>query len=343
MNITTRLFLSFILIAVLPQALIGFMSLNQMQTVSHLTVEESTLAMKQLGEEAIRQKALDVAKQVELYLEAHPDLLDDPSRMMADPELAKVAVQPVGATGYTAVYDSSGVVYFHSNPALVNQNMETLSGALPAFWEIFSASLGGNMVGSYYDWTDPDGSIRQKYMQCVPVNTTRFRVAATTYIDEFYQPIQTTETQAALILERSRFQLLFSLLLVALAAIGLAIWFSSTISRPIGEIVNGFRAVEQDSYDSLKLEGIVERKDEFGWMARVFIQMANQVYAREQSLKEQVAYLRIEMDEAKRSIQVQEITETEYFQDLLSKVDELRRKHNDSSAGKQGALPEDSS
>ncbi len=333
MNITTRLFLSFILIAVLPLALIGFIGLTQMQTMNRETIAESTTAMKKLGEDAIQQKALDVAKQVKLYLEAHPDLLTDPAKMMADAELAKIAVQPVGETGYTAVYDSTGVTYFHSNPALVGQNMETLAAKLPAFWAIFSASLDGTVVGSYYDWVDPDGSVRQKYMQCVPVEGTPLRVAATTYIDEFYQPIQSTEAQAGLIFARSRSQLLVSLLVVGLVAVGLAIWFSSVISRPISSLVNGFKAVEEDAYDSIKLEGIVERRDEFGWMARVFVQMAKQVYTREQALKQEVAYLRIEVDEANRSIQVKQITETEYFQGLLKKVHAMRKKRSSGADG----------
>lgn len=325
MNIITRLFLSFILIAVLPMGLIGFIGLRQMQTMNLETIAESTTVIRKLGEDAIQQKALDVAKQVELYLESHPDLVTDPTRMMADAELGKIAVQPVGETGYTAVYDSTGVTYFHSNPALVGQNMETLAEKLPAFWAIFSASLDGSEVGSYYDWADPDGTIRQKYMQCVPVYGTQLRVAATTYIDEFYQPIKSTEAQAMLIFEKSRTQLLVSLLVVALIAVGLAVWFSSVISRPIGSLVNGFRAVEEDAYDSIRLDGIVERKDEFGWMARVFIQMAKQVHAREQALKQEVAYLRIEVDESKRNIQVKQITETEYFQDLMKKVSDLRK------------------
>jgi HAMP domain-containing protein len=327
-NITTRLFLSFVLIAVIPLSLIGFLGLSQMQAMSRQTVDEGTAAMKKLGEDAIQQKALDVAKQVELYFEAHPDLVTDTAKLMADPELGKIGVQPVGKTGYTAVYDSSGVTYLHSNPALMGQNMEMLAEKLPAFWALFSASLDGSVVGAYYDWADPDGTIRQKYMQCVPVGGTQYRVAATTYIDEFYQPIKSTETQAALILEKSRFQLLVSLLVVALLAVGLSVWFSGIISRPISALVEGFRAVEEDASDSVKLDGVVERKDEFGWMARVFVQMARQVYSREQTMKEQIAYLRIEVDESKRSVQVQQITETEYFHDLVKKVNELRKKRS---------------
>ncbi|MBN2387838.1 MAG: hypothetical protein JXB85_12540 [Anaerolineales bacterium] len=332
MNITVRLFLSFVLIAILPLSLVGFLGLAQMQVISQQTVDETTAAMQRLGEEAIRQKAIDVARQVALYLDAHPQLLEDPDRLMADMDLAEIAVQPVGMTGYTAVYDSSGVTYFHTNPALVDVNMETLAQELPEFWALFSASLDGSSVGSYYDWADPEGTIREKYMYCVPVGETSLRVAATTYIDEFSQPIVLTQTRAALILEKSRFQLLLSLLLVAGLAVALALGFSGTISRPIHSLVNGFRAVEEDDYQAIRLERILDRKDEFGRMARVFMGMADQVQERVQTLKNQVAYLRIEVDEAKRSIEVRQITETEYFRDLTKKADQIRRRR---SSGKK--------
>ena len=334
MNITTRLFLSFILIAILPLSLIGFMGLSQMQAISQETVEESTAAMRSLGEESIRQKALDVAAQVALYLEAHPDLAGHPGLLMADEDLAAIAVQPVGLTGYTAVYDARGVTYFHVNPSLVNFDMAQLAETLPEFWAIFSASLDGSAVGSYYAWAEPDGSLRDKYMYCVPVSGSDLRVAATTYIDEFSQPITLTETRAALILERSRVQLLISLLLVGGLAFALAIGFSSTISRPIQTLVNGFKAVEGEDYQAIRLESVVDRRDEFGHMARVFQRMAAQVSERVETLKNQVAYLRIEVDEAKRNIEVRQITETEYFQDLVQKASGMRGKK---SPGKKGS------
>jgi methyl-accepting chemotaxis protein len=253
---------------------------------------------------------------------------------MADTDLAAIAVQPVGLTGYTAVYDASGITYFHANPALVNFNMELLAEDLPEFWAIFSASLDGSSVGSYYEWAEPEGSIRDKYMYCVPVAGSSLRVAATTYIDEFYQPITLTETRAALILERSRVQLLVSLLLVAVLAFALAVGFSSTISRPINALVTGFKAVEQDDHQAIHLETVLDRKDEFGRMARVFVRMADQVQERVQTLKSQVAYLRIEVDEAKRNIEVRQITETEYFQELVKKAESRRKKR---SGGKKPA------
>ncbi|MDY0092439.1 MAG: HAMP domain-containing protein [Candidatus Vecturithrix sp.] len=53
---------------------------------------------------------------------------------------------------------------------------------------------------------------------------------------------------------------------------------------------------------------------------------ALEAYIREQSLKQEIKQLRIEIDEAKRKKEVKEITETETFQSLQAKAAELRRR-----------------
>ena len=50
------------------------------------------------------------------------------------------------------------------------------------------------------------------------------------------------------------------------------------------------------------------------------------VQAREEELREQVAQLRIQIDEGKREEQVAEITETDYFQDLTQHAEDLRKR-----------------
>ena len=179
MSIRVRLFLAFFFLTVLPLGVIGYNGLHTIGRVSELTVAESTQQMKELGQTSIRQKALDVARQAQLYFEAHPELLSNTTKMMADKELAGIAVQPVGVTGYTALYDSKGITYFHSNPKLIGQDMHMFAATLPEFWAIFDASLDGTVVGSYYVWKEPDGSLREKYMECVPVGDTQYRMGAT--------------------------------------------------------------------------------------------------------------------------------------------------------------------
>lgn len=86
-------------------------------------------------------------------------------------------------------------------------------------------------------------------------------------------------------------------------------------------------AVEAGIYRPESLDEVAERTDELGQLARVFQRMVNEVYSREQRLKQEVAELRIEIDHANRARQVAEITETEYFQQLQAKATRLRSTH----------------
>jgi hypothetical protein len=52
--------------------------------------------------------------------------------------------------------------------------------------------------------------------------------------------------------------------------------------------------------------------------------MAREVYAREQSLKQQVQKLRIQIDEGKKAREVAEITESDYFRQLKERAQYLR-------------------
>ncbi len=87
-------------------------------------------------------------------------------------------------------------------------------------------------------------------------------------------------------------------------------------------------AVEAGIYKPESLDEVAKRSDELGQLARVFQNMAREVYIREQRLRQEVAELRIEIDEVNKAHQVSEITETEYFQNLRSKAKKLRSQHH---------------
>ena len=63
---------------------------------------------------SIEQKAVDIGKQIEIYMLSNPEMtLDD---LMDDPYFQAIAVQKIGKTGYTAVVDSKTfVIYFHQH------------------------------------------------------------------------------------------------------------------------------------------------------------------------------------------------------------------------------------
>ncbi|MFQ5576958.1 MAG: Crp/Fnr family transcriptional regulator [Anaerolineae bacterium] len=62
-----------------------------------------------------------------------------------------------------------------------------------------------------------------------------------------------------------------------------------------------------------------------GFLA-AFFEMVSEVQEREETLKQTVQQLRIEIDEVKRARQVSEITKTEYFKYLKEKARQLKRK-----------------
>ncbi len=72
--------------------------------------------------------------------------------------------------------------------------------------------------------------------------------------------------------------------------------------------------------------GIGYRDETLATLAAEFAQMATQVREREQALQRQVEQLRIEIDEAKKQRQVNEIVDSDYFQSLKAKAATLRQK-----------------
>ena len=94
--------------------------------------------------------------------------------------------------------------------------------------------------------------------------------------------------------------------------------------RNVERVTSAAAAVEAGEFDPKTIEQVAAREDELGQLARVFQQMAREVQAREQRLKQEVQQLRIEIDETRTARQVAEITETDYFRDLQRKADQLR-------------------
>jgi len=83
-------------------------------------------------------------------------------------------------------------------------------------------------------------------------------------------------------------------------------------------------AIESGNYSATQVDAVAQRDDPLGQLARVFQQMAREVRAREERLTRQVEELRIEIDEARKTAQVAQITGTDYFRDLRRQAADLR-------------------
>jgi hypothetical protein len=195
-SIARQLTRSYLLSSVLPVLVLTLVALGSLLLLGFQAgalIRESLQALntqaeeslRRLGEQYIQTVARDVALQAAIYISAHPDAtMED---LQADETFTRLVTQPVGETGYNCLYEAgTGVMRFHPNPALINREMSFLKDQLPSWWAIFEPSLAGTEVSGYYDWLDPDGSIRQKYMTMTPVpvpfHGKTLMVAATTYM-----------------------------------------------------------------------------------------------------------------------------------------------------------------
>ncbi len=270
-SLRTKLVVSFVLVATLPLFIGSTWSLLVLQKTSKVATEHAEGALIEQGEAAISAQAVAVARQIEIYLDTHPEIdMADIAALESNTELAEIAVQSVGQTGYTAVFDKDGVTHFHVNPKNIGLDMSTLADKLPEFWAIFAASLDGSPSDGYYDWEDEDGKIRSKYMYIVPVGETPLRVAATTYIDEFYQPVFGLRSELTNIQKMTFIQILLFAGIVVAVGSGGAYVFGRQLGRPIYLISEAAARAATGDMRPIELEG---RSDEIGVLARAYNEM----------------------------------------------------------------------
>jgi HAMP domain-containing protein len=235
-----------------------------LKELSMISVNESKSSLNRLGEKVIKEKAIDVAAQIEIFIKSRPKMKRED--LLKDPELKSIAVQKVGETGYTAVHDNKGINHFHVNPQIMGTDLHDLAPKLPAFWKILEASLKGPASG-YYDWKDADGKIRPKYMYLAPVKETDLIVASTTYIEEFSKPAKAIEGRMKWV-ERGyldaydiRIQIFYLVVLLALVVLLMVIYFySRSVIRPIrylSEVADKISMGELDTPIQIKAKGEV--------------------------------------------------------------------------------------
>jgi serine phosphatase RsbU (regulator of sigma subunit) len=317
LSLATKTVIVFLLLSIISLLIVGSIAfrairgvgdyaLESNQALGSSAVRESTQALQELGEKMIEEKALDVAAQIEMYFRAHPELtLDALSR---DDELRKIAVQPIGQTGYTAIVDANRfVIVVHKYPENEGKDLTALSTSLLAFWEIIQASAGGVASSGYYNWIEPDGSINQKYAYIAPINASISGVErgltlwSTTYITEFSAPAEGTRAMidsSAADTGRninSRINSMQATFIGVFAAVIIAVfilsfWLARTIIRPVQALTKGSRVIGGGNLDYTVN---IKTGDEIEDLADAFNKMAA-------GLKAQIEIIRLTTAEKER-------------------------------------------
>jgi HAMP domain-containing protein len=271
--------------------------------------------LQELGEEIIQSKARDVSKQLEVYFRTHPNV--DIREMRRDPFFMGLALQKVGKTGYTAVYETNIPIFrIHPNKKLIDQDVSFLAKDLPSWWAIVKATLSGKEISGYYNWRDTDGSVRKKYMTITPVKVPlsgkTMMVAATTYIDEFSVPIIEMEKKAKRVIDTyqeyvTRLLIIFGIIVIAV--IILTFFGTYSLGRrtaslyiiPIMRLAARAHEFGEGKWDATGDEATLERKDEIGTLFQAFNRMSQQLKDLFGRLEQQVTELKLTQDALKES------------------------------------------
>jgi predicted Zn finger-like uncharacterized protein len=276
-----KMVILFLLIPIIVIVAAGALYLRQLNSLTSLIANESSRVVTRMAEDAISSTSRSVAKQCNLYIISHPELRK--TEYDQDPEFRKVAVQKVGKKGYTALYelpDSSGVwrTWAHANSKIIGIDMSNLKKLLgknfPGFWRVYIGVEGGKESKGYYTWQDKDGSVRDKFMVCTPVEGTRYIIAATTYLDEFTMPIKDMEARAKEQAVKTR-NTIFAILAGTIILIGVIVsLYGHSLTGRIKSLTN---TADRISVGELDAEIEIKSKDEIGDLAEAISRMQESI------------------------------------------------------------------
>ena len=280
-GLRTRMLILFVFLPMSFMAGASLFYLWQFENTTDMLTQESAKFINQMAEEKIGDLSAGVAVQCKLYLLSHPELKKE--NFNKNKAFKSLAVQKVGLTGYTALYQlpgSDGVwrTWAHVNPKIIGIDMSKLKKPLgrnfPGFWKIFSGVKGGKISQGYYTWQDKDDKFRDKFMVCTPIAGTRFVIAATTYLDEFTGPVKRMQTSAKSLSDNAK-MITLAILGATLLLIGIIVVVYG--HRLSGKIRSLTEVADRISVGELGMEVETKSKDEIGDLAEAIARMQDSI------------------------------------------------------------------
>lgn len=281
LGLRAKMLLLFMVVPIVLMAGASLFYLWQLENTSSLLTRESSKFVNQMAEETIADISAGVAMQCKLYLLSHPGLIREDFN--EDMGFKTLAVQKVGLTGYTALYELPGPdgvwrTWAHVNNKIIGIDMSKLQKPLgrsfPGFWKIFIGVKDGKKSQGYYTWQDKDGKFRDKFMVCIPIAGTRFVIAATTYMDEFTGPVKRMQTRANELTAKARL-ITWAILGLTLLLIGLIVTIYG--HRLTGKIKSLTDVADRISVGELGMEVKTTSKDEIGELAEAIARMQDSI------------------------------------------------------------------
>jgi HAMP domain-containing protein len=291
LGLRAKMFILFFLVPIILILAASLLYIWQLNTLSSRLAKGSSEMVTHMSEDVIIKRAQAVATQTQLYLTTHPELKKN--LFMYDSGFRAVALQKVGLEDYTALYEKPGKdgiwrTWVHVNPDIVGIDMSTLKESLgehfDGFWDIFTGVKAKDISQGDYKWRDRDGAVRPKFMACVPVAGTPYFIAATTYTEEFTDPIQLMQESADRFAVRTR-TIIIGILVATLILVGFIVFTYSY--RLAGKMKYLTDVTDRISVGDLDAEIVgIQSNDEIGELANAMKRMQASVRLAVKRLRE---------------------------------------------------------
>jgi len=277
MSLKSKMFFLFFVFPIVVMAISSVLYLWQLNALSKLVTGESARVIQQLGEKIIAEASRSTAKQCKIYLDSHPELKKEAFNTNMD--FRRIAVQKLGMTGYTALYQRPGKdgiwrTWAHVNQKIIGIDMSRLKNKLPDFWRIYAGVKEDAASQGYYKWRDQSGKVREKYMVCTPIMGTPYVIAATTRLDDFTRPLQLIKTRSRRLTTQAR-NMIAGILAGTLLLVGLIVLIYS--NRLTGKIKALTEHAERISVGELDAELDVHSDDEIGALGEAITRMQDSI------------------------------------------------------------------
>lgn len=282
LGLRAKMFILFFALPILFFAFSSLMLTRQMDNLASQLTDESTLIVNKMAEEKMADISRSVAMQCKLYLLSHLGFREE--KFSKDVNFKRLAVQKVGLSGYTFLYQrpgSDGIwrTWSHVDPKIIGIDMRKTRKALgkknfQGFWHIFIGVKEGKESKGYYTWKDKDGRFRNKFMVCKPIDGTPYVIAATTYLDEFTRPVNTLKARSAELTDQTRITV-WIILGTTLFLIGIIVAIYGY--RLTGRLRSLTDVADRISIGELDADIPRQSKDEIGELAETISRMQDSI------------------------------------------------------------------
>ena len=280
LGIRGRMMIFFVIVPIILLSAAGIFYLKQSNNLANLITAQSNQIVTDMATNIIGDKGRSVASEIQIYLDAHPEL--NREDFNKSPEFKKIAVQSVGKSGYTVIINRPTDnepcrIWAHPNDKLIG--VDVFKAMRKKFGEEGSAGFidihkkafeTGKEIGGYYRFLDN----RDKYMVIVPIAGTDLYLPSTTYIDEFTQPMVDLKANANIITQKNmRTVVIIQVAIIFFVAL-IAFLYGNNLSNNIRYLTE---VTEFISIGELDKEISIKSNDEIGALANAVGRMQDSI------------------------------------------------------------------